>query len=48
MAYSDSADVKETYADVEDLIDDVDFKPSTSIEEGIASFVGWYREYYGK
>ncbi len=41
-------DVKETYADVRDLIDDVDFQPATSIEAGIASFVGWYREYYGK
>ena len=41
-------DVKETYADVEDLIDDVDFKPSTPIEEGIASFVAWYREYYDR
>ena len=39
-------DVKETYADVQDLIDDVDFQPSTSIEAGIASFVAWYREYY--
>lgn len=41
-------DVKETYADVQDLIDDVDFKPNTSIEEGIAHFVDWYRDYYDR
>ncbi len=41
-------DVKATYADVDDLIEDVDFKPSTSIEDGIASFVAWYREYYDR
>ncbi len=41
-------DVKATYADVQDLIDDVDFKPATPIEEGIESFVAWYREYYNR
>ncbi len=40
-------DVPETYADVDDLIADVDFKPATPIEEGIARFVEWYRGYYG-
>jgi UDP-glucuronate 4-epimerase len=39
-------DVPATYADVEDLIRDVGFKPSTSIEEGVKKFVDWYREYY--
>ena len=39
-------DVPATYADVEDLTRDVGFKPSTSIETGIARFVQWYREYY--
>ena len=39
-------DVQATYADVEDLINDVGFKPDTPIEEGIANFVAWYREYY--
>lgn len=39
-------DVPETYADVEDLMHDVGFKPSTSIETGIGNFVDWYREYY--
>jgi UDP-glucuronate 4-epimerase len=39
-------DVPATYADVEDLMSDVGFKPSTSIEEGIRHFVAWYREYF--
>ena len=40
-------DVPETYADVDDLVNDVGFKPATSIEEGINKFVEWYNEYYG-
>jgi UDP-glucuronate 4-epimerase len=40
-------DVPATYADVADLMTDVGFQPSTSIEEGIRRFVAWYREYYG-
>jgi UDP-glucuronate 4-epimerase len=39
-------DVPETYADVDDLMRDVGFKPSTSIETGIGNFVNWYKEYY--
>lgn len=39
-------DVPETYADVDDLMQDVGFKPSTSIETGIGNFVNWYKEYY--
>ncbi|HDM78288.1 MAG TPA: NAD-dependent epimerase/dehydratase family protein, partial [Deltaproteobacteria bacterium] len=39
-------DVPKTYADVDDLIADVGFKPSTPIEEGVERFVKWYREYY--
>ena len=39
-------DVPATYADVDDLIRDVGFKPATSIEEGIQKFVDWYKEYY--
>ncbi|KAF3885340.1 MULTISPECIES: NAD-dependent epimerase [Nostocales] len=38
-------EVLTTYADVDDLIHDVGFKPTTSIEEGIHHFVKWYREY---
>ena len=37
----------ETYADVDDLMNDVGFKSKTSIEEGIARFVKWYKDYYG-
>ncbi len=39
-------DVPDTYADVTDLIADVDYKPSTPIETGVANFVDWYRGYY--
>jgi UDP-glucuronate 4-epimerase len=39
-------DVPETYADVEDLMREVDFKPSTPIEVGIGKFIEWYRDYY--
>lgn len=39
-------DVPSTYADVDDLMNDVGFKPSTTIEEGIHHFVEWYRDYY--
>jgi UDP-glucuronate 4-epimerase len=38
-------DVKETYADITDLHKDVGFYPSTSIEEGLANFVKWYKLY---
>ena len=41
-------DVPATYADVEDLTRDVGFAPATPIEEGIARFVRWYREFYKK
>lgn len=41
-------DVPATYADVDDLIQDVGFKPTTSIEEGLGRFVKWYQEYYAK
>lgn len=39
-------DVPETYADVDDLVKDVGFKPNTSIEIGIERFVKWYQFYY--
>jgi UDP-glucuronate 4-epimerase len=39
-------EVFETYADVSDLANAVGFRPDTSIEKGLAGFVGWYREYY--
>jgi len=39
-------DVPATYANVDDLMRDADFKPSTPIETGVERFVKWYREYY--
>ena len=39
-------DVPATYADVDDLVKDVDFKPNTPIEVGIRHFVEWYRGFY--
>lgn len=40
-------DVPATYADVEDLARDVDYRPNTPVEKGVANFVVWYRDYYG-
>lgn len=40
-------DVPITYADIDDLMKDVGFKPTTPIEEGIKRFVEWYIRYYG-
>jgi UDP-glucuronate 4-epimerase len=40
-------DVVATYADIEDLLRDVNFKPRTSLETGVRVFVDWYRDYYG-
>jgi UDP-glucuronate 4-epimerase len=37
-----------TYADIDDLIADVGFKPQTPLEVGIERFIAWYREYYSK
>lgn len=39
-------DVPRTYADVDELMSDVGFKPDTSLAEGIQKFVGWYKGYY--
>jgi len=39
-------DVPATCADIDDLIRDVGFKPTTKIQTGIAHFIDWYREYY--
>lgn len=41
-------DVPQTYADIDALMDDVGFKPSTSIEDGVKAFVDWYRDFYGE
>ncbi|WP_424236927.1 NAD-dependent epimerase [Bhargavaea ginsengi] len=39
-------DVPATYADVEDLYRDIDFRPRTSIKEGVGKFIDWYLNYY--
>jgi UDP-glucuronate 4-epimerase len=39
-------DVVETFADIDDLVRDVGFRPQTSIEDGIREFVAWYRGYH--
>ncbi|MFT5448244.1 MAG: UDP-glucuronate 4-epimerase [Gammaproteobacteria bacterium] len=39
-------DVPDTYADVDDLVADLNYKPSTSVEDGIGRFLQWYQEYY--
>ena len=39
-------DVSSTYADVEDLIQNLDYKPSTTLEYGINKFTEWYRDFY--
>ena len=41
-------DVPATYADVQDLMDDVGFKPDTPLSVGIQKFVAWYKDYYKK
>ncbi|NOQ34306.1 MAG: NAD-dependent epimerase/dehydratase family protein [Methylococcaceae bacterium] len=41
-----AGDVPDTYADVEALVQDVAYKPSTPIETGIKQFVDWYKNYY--
>jgi UDP-glucuronate 4-epimerase len=40
-------DVVATYADVDDLMQDVGFKPATSIEAGVERFVEWFKDFYG-
>ena len=40
-------DVPDTYADVQDLVADVGYKPETPIEEGVRRFIDWYLDFYG-
>ena len=40
-------DVPDTYADVSDLVKEFDYKPNTSVKEGIANFAQWFSDYYG-
>lgn len=39
-------DVPDTYADVEDLVEQFGYQPSTRIVDGVAAFVAWYRDFY--
>lgn len=41
-----AGDVPQTFADVSDLVSDFDYKPSTSVDEGVGKFVRWYRQFY--
>lgn len=41
-------DVFQTYADINELIEDFGFRPATSIEEGLGKFAEWFLEYYGE
>ena len=41
-----SGDVPATYADVDDRMREIGFRPSTSIEDGVRRFVAWFREYH--
>jgi len=38
-------DVPDTYADVDDLVRDLNYKPSMNINQGVKNFVDWYKEY---
>lgn len=40
-------DVPDTFADVDDLVRDFDYKPATSIQQGIGKFAEWFVDYYG-
>ena len=39
-------DVQATYANVDDLIRDFDYKPDTPLDVGVKKFVDWYLDYY--
>ena len=41
-----AGDVPKTYADVSDLIEDLNYKPNTSIEKGVSEFIDWYRDFF--
>ena len=41
-----AGDVPDTYADVGDLISDFDYGPSTLVEDGVSSFIDWFRAFY--
>jgi UDP-glucuronate 4-epimerase len=46
MREMQAGDVPATYADIDDLVRDVGFRPDTPLEIGIRRFVDWFRDYY--
>ena len=42
-----AGDLPDTYADVDDLVKQFNYKPTTTVKEGIEYFVTWYRKYFG-
>ncbi len=40
-------DVVKTWADVDALVEDYDYRPGTPIQDGVDAFIGWFRKYYG-
>ena len=41
-----AGDVQATFADIDDLVRDVGYKPNMPVEQGMAKFVAWYRDFY--
>ena len=39
-------DVPDTFANVQALVDDVGYQPTTQLKEGITNFVNWYKDFY--
>ena len=39
-------DVDNTYADMEELMSDFNYKPNTNMKDGLDKFIKWYKEYY--
>jgi len=39
-------DVPDTRANVDDLVEQFDYQPNISVEQGVKSFAAWFREYY--
>ena len=40
-------DVPATWADVDDLVNEIGYSPGVSIKEGVGRFIQWYKEFYG-
>ena len=47
MLPAQPGDVADTFAEVSGLVRDIGVQPKVTVEEGIARFVEWFREYYG-